>query len=321
MFNEALHIKHAKALDEVKRLFVRQSTDERLSMVDSIQRLGIEYHFEDQIEATLQRKYTMLRFHRIQELSQVAFQFRMLRQQGYYIRPDIFDIFWDNRGKLKDIFYKDINGLIALFVAYQLRIEGEDYLESAGQFFREYLNEWCSTFHDHAQVNFVAQTLMCHIQMDKSNQKIWDPATIEQLPDCIKACFKALYDTANEFALRTHLKTGWNPISSLIKSWIKLLNAFLQEAKWFAFGHVPTSEEYLKNAIVSTGVHVILVHAFFCMGQDITDKTVSIINDFLTIISTIATIIRLCNETKGDKVEKIHLFYYINKLVIMKQKD
>ncbi|KAL5054415.1 hypothetical protein RYX36_035097 [Vicia faba] len=84
---EAHDIKHAKALDEVKRLFVSQSTDERLSMVDSIQRLGIEYHFEDQIEATLQRKYTMLRFHRIQELSQVAFQFRMLRQQGYYIRP------------------------------------------------------------------------------------------------------------------------------------------------------------------------------------------------------------------------------------------
>ncbi|KAL5054412.1 hypothetical protein RYX36_035094 [Vicia faba] len=409
---EALHIKHAKALDEVKRLFVSQSTDERLSMVDTIQRLGIEYHFEDQIEATLQRKYTMLRFHRIQELSQVAFQFRMLRQQGYYIRPDIFDIFWDNRGKLKDTFYKDINGLIALFEASQLSIQGEDYLESAGQFCREYLNEWSSTFHDHAQVNFIAQTLMCPIHKTLSRftptiiqsqnvtwtnslqrlskidtqmvsslhlkeifavskwwkdlglskdlefardepikwymwtmaclpdprlsderieltkplsliyiiddlfdiygnvdqltlftyaVKRWDLAAIEQLPDCMKACFKALYDTTNEFALRTHLKTGWNPISSLIKSWIKLLSAFLQEAKWFASGHVPTSEEYLKNAIVSTGVHVILVHAFFYMGQNITDKTVSIIDDFPTIISTTATILRLCDDLEGDK--------------------
>lgn len=74
-------------MDEVKRLFVSQSTDERLSMVDSIQRLGIEYHFEDEIEATLQRKHMMLRFQNIQGLSQIAFQFRMLRQQGYYISP------------------------------------------------------------------------------------------------------------------------------------------------------------------------------------------------------------------------------------------
>lgn len=54
----------------------------------------------------------------------------------------------------------------------------------------------------------------------------WDLAGIEQLPDCMKVCFKALYDTTNEFALRTHLKTGWNPISSLIKSvWKKLFSS------------------------------------------------------------------------------------------------
>ncbi|CAL5213487.1 unnamed protein product [Lathyrus oleraceus] len=406
---EALHIRHAKALGEVKRLFVSKNTDERLSMVDSIQRLGIEYLFEGEIEATLQRNHMMLRFQNIQGLSQVAFQFRMLRQQGYYIRPDIFNIFWDNKGKLKDTFCKDINDLVSLFEASQLSIEGEDYLDSAGQFCRKYLNEWSSTFHNHAQVNFVTHTLMCpthktlsrftptiiqsqnvsslqqlsiidtqivsslhlkeifavskwwkdlglskdlefardepikwymwtmaclpdprfsdeRIELTKPLSLIyiiddlfdiygnvdqltlfteavkrWDLAGIEQLPDCMKVCFKALYDTTNEFALRTHLKTGWNPISSLIKSWIKLLNAFLEEAKWFASGHVPTSEEYLKNAIVSTGVHVILVHAFFYMGQDITDKTFSIIDDFPTIISTTATILRLCDDLEGDK--------------------
>lgn len=74
-------------MGEVKRLFVSKNTDERLSMVDSIQRLGIEYLFEDEIEATLERKHMMLRFQNTQGLSQVAFQFRMLRQQGYYIRP------------------------------------------------------------------------------------------------------------------------------------------------------------------------------------------------------------------------------------------
>jgi len=87
------------------------------------------------------------------------------------------------------------------------------------------------------------------------------------------------------------------------------LNAFLQEAKWFASGNVPNSEEYLKNAIVSTGVHVILVHAFFYMGQGITEKTVSLMDDFPTIISTTAKILRLCDDLEGDKVGKQHLCF------------
>jgi (3S)-linalool synthase len=88
---------------------------------------------------------------------------------------------------------------------------------------------------------------------------------------------------------------------------VRLLDAFLQEAKWFASGHVPKCEEYLKNAIVSTGVHVILVHAFFLMGQGITNKTVSLMDDFPTILSTCATILRLCDDLEGHKVRKYPL--------------
>ncbi|KEH31174.1 putative (3S,6E)-nerolidol synthase [Medicago truncatula] len=415
-----LHIRHAKALDEVKQVFVRnirKNTDECLSMVDSIQRLGMEYNFEEEIEATLERKHTMLRFQNFQRneyqgLSQAAFQFRMLRQEGYYISPDIFDKFCDNKGKLKYTFSEDINGMIALFEASQLSIEGEDCLDNVGQFCGQYLNDWSSTFHGHPQAKFVAHTLMypthktlsrftptimqsqnatwtnsiqqfskIDTQMVSSSHlkeifavskwwkdlglpkdlefardepikwyswsmaclpdpqfseerieltkplsliyiiddifdfygnideltlftdavKRWDLSAIEQLPDCMKVCFKALYDITNEFALRTYIKHGWNPLTSLIKSWVRLLNAFLQEAKWFASGNVPKSEEYLKNAIVSTGVHVILVHAFFCMGQGITEKTVSLMDDFPTIISTTAKILRLCDDLEGDK--------------------
>lgn len=82
-------------MEEVKRVLVSKTTrknmDEGLCMVDSIQRLGLDYHFEEEIEATLKRMHVRLGIHGIQhgsdyqELSQVAFQFRMLRQEGYYI--------------------------------------------------------------------------------------------------------------------------------------------------------------------------------------------------------------------------------------------
>jgi len=63
-------------------------------MVDSIQRLGIEYHFEEEIETILKKKLLMLRVHNhqgraYQELSEVALQFRLLRQEGYYIHAGL----------------------------------------------------------------------------------------------------------------------------------------------------------------------------------------------------------------------------------------
>jgi len=75
-------------LDEVKREFkIGKTTEECLYMVDSIQRLGMEYNFEEEIEATLVRRFHSNQENEYQGLSQAAFQFRMLRQDGYYISP------------------------------------------------------------------------------------------------------------------------------------------------------------------------------------------------------------------------------------------
>ncbi|KAK7400449.1 hypothetical protein VNO78_11657 [Psophocarpus tetragonolobus] len=415
---EVVQISHAKALEDVKRELVskaRENADHGLSMVDSIQRLGIEHYFQEEIQAILNRKHLMLRLQNhqgndYQQLSDVALQFRLLRQEGYYIHADVFDKFWDNEGRL---LCDDINGLIAMFEASQLSIEGEDYLHKAEESSRKYLNEWLSTFQDHPDMKLVADSVQYPIhkclarftptnslqsqktdwtsslqQLSKIDTQIvsslhlkevfavskwwkelgltkelkfardepmkwymwpmaclpdprfsearieltkplslvyiiddifdfrgniyeltlftevvkrWDMACMEQLPDNMKGCFKALYDITNEFAFKIHLKHGWNPISTLIKSWIRLLNAFLEEAKWFTSGHVPKAEEYLKNGIVSTGVHMILVHSFFLMGEGITQETVTLMDEFPSLISTTATILRLCDDLEGDQ--------------------
>ncbi|ESW31214.1 hypothetical protein PHAVU_002G219300 [Phaseolus vulgaris] len=416
-----LQIRHAKALEEVKQGLLgnaRKSADHGLFMVDSIQRLGIEHHFEEEIEAILKRKQLMLRVNShkgndYQELSEVALQFRLLRQEGYYIHADIFDKFLDNKGKLKFTFCEDINGLVALFEASQLSIEGEDNLHEAEESSRQYLNMWLSRFHDHPQVKVVADSLrypfhkslprfisinslqsqktewtsslkeLSRIDADMISSlhlkeifavskwwkelglangltfardepikwymwpmeclpdprlsearieitkpislvyilddifdfcanidelilfteavKRWDMAAMEQLPEYMKGSFLALYSITNEFAFKVNIKHGWNPISTLVKSWVGLLNAFLEEARWFGSGYVPKAEEYLKNGIVSTGVHLILVHSFFLIGEGITEETVTLLDELPTLISTTATILRLCDDLEGDQ--------------------
>ena len=91
---------------------------------------------------------------------------------------------------------------------------------------------------------------------------------------------------------------------------MRLLNAFLEEAHWLNSGHLPKAEKYLDNGIVSTGVHVVLVHAFFLFDQNITKETVAIMDDFPSIIYSVAKILRLCDDLEGAKV-KCGLFYYL----------
>lgn len=84
--------------------------------------------------------------------------------------------------------------------------------------------------------------------------------------------------------------------------WSSLCTAFLEEAKWFANGKLPKTEEYLRNGIVSSGVHVVLVHAFFLLGEGLCNQTVELVDDMPRIISSTASILRLWDDLGSAKV-------------------
>ena len=56
----------------------------RLKFIDAIQRLGVAYHFESEIEEALERMHAAFRDHD-GDLYNVAFGFRLLRQHGYKV--------------------------------------------------------------------------------------------------------------------------------------------------------------------------------------------------------------------------------------------
>ncbi|CAL0309462.1 unnamed protein product [Lupinus luteus] len=81
-----------------------------------------------------------------------------------------------------------------------------------------------------------------------------------------------------------------------IVEWESLFKAFLVEAEWFASGNIPRGEDYLNNGIISSGVHIVLVHIFFLLGQRLTQENVEIIDGFPRIISSVAKFLRLWDD-------------------------
>ena len=85
--------------------------------------------------------------------------------------------------------------------------------------------------------------------------------------------------------------------------WAKLCTAFLEEAKWFASGHLPEADEYLKNGIASSGVHVALVHMFFLIGDGSTKELAKSVKFDRCLISyNVAAILRLWDDLGSAKV-------------------
>ncbi|KAH0711521.1 hypothetical protein KY289_007480 [Solanum tuberosum] len=109
---------------------------ETLNLIDVVQRLGIAYHFEKEIDEILDRIYNEnanFEGDDYSDLSTFALQFRLLRQHGYNISPEIFSKFQDGNGKFKESRASDddVLGLLSLYEASHVRTHGEDILEDA----------------------------------------------------------------------------------------------------------------------------------------------------------------------------------------------
>ena len=59
-----------------------EQSSQMLNLVDKIQRLGVSYHFETEIETALRHIYKTCDHH-FDDLHTTALSFRLLRQQGY----------------------------------------------------------------------------------------------------------------------------------------------------------------------------------------------------------------------------------------------
>ncbi|WCJ20360.1 (3S 6E)-nerolidol synthase 1 chloroplastic [Euphorbia peplus] len=415
-------IEHEKKLQKIKDMLHNEGEHaaKGLAMIDAIQRLGIEYHFRDEIHAILLRHYTIPTNHDQHNLHEVALRFRLLRQGGYYVPTGVFEEFqeqWKFKGKLSC----DIKGLMGLYEACQLSIEDEDLLDDASEHSYEHLNllmvannldcneakavedslkhpyykslpnfmdknsliscfkleeenQWIDDLQEVADFEFqivqlqhreekaqvsewwkdVGLSKKLKFARDQplkwflwsitaltdpslSQQRVelvkpislvyilddifdvqgtlqdltfltnvvdgWDIDATEQLPDYMKIWFQALDKMTNEVSNRVYEQHGWNPIVSLRKSWGSLCNAFLVEARWFSTSNVPSAEEYLENAILSTGVHVLLVHLFFLLGEGIDKKNVEFIEGNPGIIRSTAKIVRLWDDLGSAKDE------------------
>ncbi|KAF9663313.1 hypothetical protein SADUNF_Sadunf17G0027200 [Salix dunnii] len=131
----------------------------------------------------------------------------------------------------------------------------------------------------------------------------WDVTAVDDLPDYMKLCFLALYNTINEIAYDNLKEKGGNILPYLTKAWADLCNAFLQEAKFLYNKSTPTFDEYFGNAWKSSSGPLQLVFAYFAVVQNIKKEETENLQKYHDIISWPSYIFRLCNDLASASAE------------------
>ncbi|KAK3222100.1 hypothetical protein Dsin_009125 [Dipteronia sinensis] len=130
---EEEHKNRAEKLKEEVKLMFAKSIEvlAKLELIDIVMKLGLSILFEKEILEALDS----IHYHTIEEdLYATALCFRLLRLHGHEISQDIFRGFMDGNGSFSKSKCRDIKGLIELFEASHLALQGENILEEAKGF-------------------------------------------------------------------------------------------------------------------------------------------------------------------------------------------
>ncbi|XP_008460931.2 terpene synthase 10-like isoform X1 [Cucumis melo] len=134
-------------IGEVKAMLKKAPSEdslEQLELIDTLQRLGISYHFESEIKHVLKTLYNKRDLDdNKKDLYATSLEFRLFRQHGFEISQEVFSDFKDEIEISDNIsFLGDINGILSLYEASFLSFKNEDFLEKAKCFAINYLEKY-----------------------------------------------------------------------------------------------------------------------------------------------------------------------------------
>ncbi|GMN26662.1 hypothetical protein TIFTF001_040888 [Ficus carica] len=145
------YTRQANDLKEETRAMLEKVTGAlaQLELIDTLQRLGISVHFEDEIKSILKgihNNSSVGGSWKKNNLYAVSLEFRLLRQHGYCIHQEVFNSFKDEMENSKARMIDDDQyytmGMLNLYEATFHMVKGETILEEARDLTTKHLKEY-----------------------------------------------------------------------------------------------------------------------------------------------------------------------------------
>nr|CCG48009.1 terpene synthase, putative [Triticum aestivum] len=109
----------------VRTMFSDDSVAEAVTLMDTLERLGVDGHFHEEIDSAISRIVHPDESAGSDDLHVVATRFRLLRQHGIWVSTDALDNFRDGMGNFKASLSSDPRALLSLYNAAHMAVPGD----------------------------------------------------------------------------------------------------------------------------------------------------------------------------------------------------
>ncbi|KAK9222051.1 hypothetical protein WN944_010482 [Citrus x changshan-huyou] len=378
-------LKHLELKKEIRRMLkALNKTSHTLELIDAIQRLGVSYHFESEIDEILGKMHKAYRDDDLwdnenDKLYYIALQFRLFRQNGYRISADVFNTFKGSDGKFKASLAKDVRGMLSLYEATHLRVHEENILDEALAFTTSHLESiathqirsplaeqvkhalvqpihkglqrlearqwwkeldfthklpfirdrvaelyfWAIGVYFKPQYSFARRLFtkvlsltsiiddiydvygkIEELELFTSAIERWDINAIDQLPEYMKLCYRALIDVYSEVEKDLASQGKLYRLYYAKEAMKNLVKHYLFEAKWCHQNYVPTVDEYMAVALVTSTCPMLSTISFVGMGDIVTKESFEWIFSNPRSVRASSAVNRLMNDIMSHKFEQ-----------------
>ncbi|XP_020590622.1 terpene synthase 10-like [Phalaenopsis equestris] len=130
----------------------------------------------------------------------------------------------------------------------------------------------------------------------------WKIDAGQQLPNYMKKCLDALFNTMNDIATSFSVEKELDILPCLKRVWADLCKAYLVEARWYQSGYTPTLNEYLENAWVTISGTCILIIAY-CLSDDLTSEALNKLEFYPSVARHSSMLFRLYDDLGTSTAE------------------
>ncbi|KAH9685720.1 Beta-myrcene/(E)-beta-ocimene synthase 2 [Citrus sinensis] len=129
---------------------------------------------------------------------------------------------------------------------------------------------------------------------------------LNHLPDYMKIRFLALYNLVNEFTYYVLKQWDFDILRSIKNAWLRNIQAYLVEAKWYHGENTPTQGEFLENGLLSIGGPMVTMTAYLSGTNRIIEKELEFLESNQDIIHWSFKILRLQDDlgTSSDEIQR-----------------